>query len=180
MCAVWRWTSTTGRSVSDGCRAPPATDPRCAGTCQRAPEVVALAVELHTHPNGSLPKVAPLLRRRGSGCALRRTAWRRRYIVRSAIAVPAYTALCDQLRNAPVVTPDEYRLARRRRAPLAVGVHHPGHRRLRHLPQSRARRRRHRPRDRLQRRAPPVPVASPSGFADALRQTSLAPLLRCR
>ena len=48
-------------------------------------------------------------------------------------AGPAYRELCRQVRNAPVVTPDEtgWRVGA---TPLAVDVRHPGDHRLRHLP----------------------------------------------
>ena len=77
-----------------------------AASVQLGPEVVALAVELHRHLGVPLAKVAHLLRTRfglsvtpgGLAQVLHRAA---------RDAAPAYTALCEQVRNAPVVTPDE-------------------------------------------------------------------------
>ena len=60
------------------------------------------------------------------------------------------------------------RLARRRRAPLAVGIHHPGHDRLRDLPRPRIRRCRHGAGDRLRRRA----RARRVGAVSLLRRTA--------
>ena len=73
---------------------------------QLGPEVVALVVELHTHLGVPLAKVAHLLRTRfglsvtpgGLAQVLHRAA---------RDAAPTYTALCEQIRDAPVVTPDE-------------------------------------------------------------------------
>ena len=77
-----------------------------AASVQLGPEVVALVVELHTHLGVPLAKVAHLLRTRfgltvtpgGLAQVLHRAARH---------AAPTYTALCEQVRDAPVVTPDE-------------------------------------------------------------------------
>ena len=77
-----------------------------AASVQLGPEVVALVVELHTHLGVPLAKVAHLLRTRfgltvtpgGLAQVLHRAA---------RDAAPAYTALCEQVHDAPVVTPDE-------------------------------------------------------------------------
>ena len=68
------------------------------------PEVVALVVELHTYLGVSLAKVVHLLRTRfgltvtpgGLAQVLHRAA---------RDAAPTYTELCEQVRDAPVVTP---------------------------------------------------------------------------
>ena len=77
-----------------------------AAAAQLGPGVVALVVELHTEMGVPLAKVADLLRRNfnlqvtpgGLAHLLHRTA---------RDAGPAYAELCEQVRNAPVVTPDE-------------------------------------------------------------------------
>ncbi len=77
-----------------------------AASVQLGPEVVALVVELHTHLGVPLAKVAHLLKTRfglsvtpsGLAQVLHRAA---------RDAAPTYTALCEQIRDAPVVTPDE-------------------------------------------------------------------------
>ena len=77
-----------------------------AASVQLGPEVVALVVELHTHLGVPLAKVAHLLQTRfgltvtpgGLAQVLHRAA---------RDAAPTYTALCKQIREAPVVTPDE-------------------------------------------------------------------------
>ena len=73
---------------------------------QLGPEVVALVVRLHTHLGVPLAKVTHLLRTQfgltvtpgGLAQVLHRTARQ---------AAPTYTALCQQVRESPVVTPDE-------------------------------------------------------------------------
>ena len=73
---------------------------------QLGPGVVALVVELHTEMGVPLAKVAHVLRTTfglqvtpgGLAHLLHRTA---------RDAAPTYTALCEQVRNSPVVTPDE-------------------------------------------------------------------------
>ena len=83
------------------------------------------SVELHTEMGVPLAKVAHLLRTTfglqvtpgGLAHVLQRAACR---------SAPAYTELCEQVRNAPVDAGRD-RLARRRRTPLAMGIHHPGH-----------------------------------------------------
>ncbi len=73
---------------------------------QLGPEVVALVVELHNEMGVPLAKVAHVLRhtfglhvtRGGLAHVLHRAA---------RDAAPAYRELCEQVRNAPVVTPDE-------------------------------------------------------------------------
>ncbi len=77
-----------------------------AAGAQLGPDVVALVVELHTEEMGvPLAKVAHVLRTTfglqvtpgGLAHLLHRTARN---------AAPTYTALCEQVRNSPVVTPD--------------------------------------------------------------------------
>ena len=73
---------------------------------QLGPEVVALVVRMHTHLGVPLAKVTHLLRTQfgltvtpgGLAQVLHRTARQ---------AAPTYTALCQQVRESPVVTPDE-------------------------------------------------------------------------
>ncbi len=77
-----------------------------AAAVQLGPSVVALVVELHTEMGVPLAKVARVLRNSfgvhvtegGLARLLHRTA---------RDATPAYGELCRQVRNAPVVTPDE-------------------------------------------------------------------------
>ena len=77
-----------------------------AASTQLGPGVVTLVVKLHTEMGVPLAKVADLLRRHfnlqvtpgGLAHLLHRTARH---------AEPAYAELCEQVRNAPVVTPDE-------------------------------------------------------------------------
>ena len=77
-----------------------------AASVQLRPEVVALVVRLHTHLGVPLAKVAHLLGTQfgltvtpgGLAQVLHRTARQ---------AAPTYTALCQQVRESPVVTPDE-------------------------------------------------------------------------
>ena len=77
-----------------------------AAGAQLGPGVVALVVELHTEMGVPLAKVAHVLRTTfglqvtpgGLSHLLHRTA---------RDAAPTYTALCEQVRNSPVVTPDE-------------------------------------------------------------------------
>ena len=77
-----------------------------AAGAQLGPGVVALVVELHTEMGVPLAKVAHVLRTTfglqvtpgGLAHLLHRTA---------RDAAPTYTALCEQVRNSPVVTPDE-------------------------------------------------------------------------
>ena len=77
-----------------------------AASVQLGPDVVALVVRLHTHLGVPLAKVAHLLRTQfgltvtpgGLAQVLHRTARQ---------AAPTYTALCRQVRESPVVTPDE-------------------------------------------------------------------------
>ena len=77
-----------------------------AASVQLGPEVVALVVRLHTHLGVPLAKVAHLLGTQfgltvtpgGLAQVLHRTARQ---------AAPTYTALCRQVRESPVVTPDE-------------------------------------------------------------------------
>ena len=68
--------------------------------------VVALVVELHTHLGVPLAKVAHLLRTR---FGLTVTPGGLAHVLHRAArdAAPTYTALGEQVRNAPVVTPDE-------------------------------------------------------------------------
>ena len=73
---------------------------------QLGPGVVALVVELHTEMGVPLAKVAHLLR---TTFGLQVTPGGLAHVLHRAAraAAPAYTALCEQVRNAPVVTPDE-------------------------------------------------------------------------
>ena len=73
---------------------------------QLGPGVVALVVELHTEMGVPLAKVAHLLR---TTFGLQVTPVGLAHVLHRAAraAAPAYTELCEQVRNAPVVTPDE-------------------------------------------------------------------------
>ncbi len=73
---------------------------------QLGPAVVALLVELHTEMGVPLAKVAHLLR---TTFGLQVTPGGLAHVLHRAAraAAPAYTELCEQVRNAPVVTPDE-------------------------------------------------------------------------
>ena len=73
---------------------------------QLGPGVVALVVELHTELGVPLAKVAHLLR---TTFGLQVTPGGLAHVLHRAAraAAPAYTDLCEQVRNAPVVTPDE-------------------------------------------------------------------------
>ena len=73
---------------------------------QLGPGVVALVVELHTEMGVPLAKVAHLLR---TTFGLQVTPGGLAHVLHRAAraAAPAYTELCEQVRNAPVVTPDE-------------------------------------------------------------------------
>ena len=73
---------------------------------QLGPAVVALVVELHTEMGVPLAKVAHLLR---TTFGLQVTPGGLAHVLHRAAraAAPAYTELCEQVRNAPVVTPDE-------------------------------------------------------------------------
>ena len=73
---------------------------------QFGPGVVALVVELHTEMGVPLAKVAHLLR---TTFGLQVTPGGLAHVPHRAAraAAPAYTKLCEQVRSAPVVTPDE-------------------------------------------------------------------------
>ena len=73
---------------------------------QLGPAVVALVVELHTEMGVPLAKVAHLLR---TTFGLQVTPGGLAHVLHRAAraAAPAYAELCEQVRNAPVVTPDE-------------------------------------------------------------------------
>ena len=73
---------------------------------QLGPAVVALVVELHTEMGVPLAKVAHLLR---TTFGLQVTPGGLAHVLHRAAraAAPAYTELCEQVRTAPVVTPDE-------------------------------------------------------------------------
>ena len=73
---------------------------------QLGPGVVALVVELHTELGVPLAKVAHLLR---TTFGLHVTPGGLAHLLHRAgrAAAPAYAELCAQVRNAPVVTPDE-------------------------------------------------------------------------
>ena len=99
----------TRRRDGPGCpsvRALQTSDALGAAGAQLGPGVVALVVELHTEMGVPLAKVAHVLRTTfglqvtpgGLAHLLHRTA---------RDAAPTYTALCEQVRNSPVVTPDE-------------------------------------------------------------------------
>ncbi|MCY4026144.1 MAG: IS66 family transposase [Acidobacteria bacterium] len=77
-----------------------------AAAVQLGPGVVALVVELHTELGVPLGKVAHLLR---TTFGLQVTPGGLSHVLHRAAraAAPAYTELCEQVRNAPVVTPDE-------------------------------------------------------------------------
>ena len=77
-----------------------------AAGAQLGPGVVALVVELHTEMGVPLAKVAHLLR---TTFGLQVTPGGLAHVLHRAAraAAPAYTELCEQVRNAPVVTPDE-------------------------------------------------------------------------
>ena len=94
-----------GRRVQ-GRHALQTSDALGAASAQLGPGVVALVVEMHTHLGVPLAKVAHLLRTR---FGLTVTAGGLAHVLHRAAraAAPTYTALCEQVRNAPVVTPDE-------------------------------------------------------------------------
>ena len=73
---------------------------------QLGPGVVALVVELHTEMGVPLAKVAHLLR---TEFGIDVTPGGLAHVLHRAArdAAPAYTALCEQVRNSPMVTPDE-------------------------------------------------------------------------
>ena len=73
---------------------------------QLGPGVVALVAELHTHLGVPLANVADLSR---TWFGLTVTAGGLAHMLPRAArdATPTYAALCQRLRNAPVVTPDE-------------------------------------------------------------------------
>ena len=73
---------------------------------QLGPGVVSLVVELHTELGVPLAKVAHLLR---TTFGLQVTPGGLAHVLHRAAraAAPGYAALCEQVRNAPVVTPDE-------------------------------------------------------------------------
>ena len=145
---------------------------------QLGPGVVALVVELHTEMGVPLAKVAHLLR---TTFGLQVTPGGLAHVLHRAAraAAPAYTELCEQVRNAPVVTPDEtgWRVGGERHWLWVFTTRHDG---LRDLPRPRVRRRRHGAGDRLRRRA----RARRVGAVSLLRRTapnvseSLAPTLQ--
>ena len=73
---------------------------------QLGPGVVALVVKLHTEMGVPLAKVADLLR---TDFGLQVTPGGLAHVLHRVgrVAAPTYAALCEQVRNAPVVTPDE-------------------------------------------------------------------------
>ena len=73
---------------------------------QLGPGVVALVVELHTEMGVPLAKVAHLLR---TEFGIDVTPGGLAHVLHRAArdVAPAYTALCEQVRNSPMVTPDE-------------------------------------------------------------------------
>ena len=119
---------------------------------QLGPGVVAVVVELHTEMGVPLAKVAHLLR---TTFGLQVTPGGLAHVLHRAAraAAPAYTELCEQVRNAPVVTPDEtgWRVGGERHWLWVFTT--PDHDGLRDLPRSRVRRRGHGAGDRLRRRA---------------------------
>ena len=77
-----------------------------AAAAQPGPGIVALVVELHTEMGVSLAKVADLLRRHFN---LQVTPGGLAHLLHGTVrdAGPGYAELCEQVRNSPVVTPDE-------------------------------------------------------------------------
>ena len=77
-----------------------------AAGAQLGPGVVALVVELHTEMGVPLAKVAHVLR---TTFGLQVTPGGLAHLLHRVArdAAPTYTALCEQVRNSPVVTPDE-------------------------------------------------------------------------
>ena len=77
-----------------------------AASVQLGPAVVALVVELHTHLGVPLAKIAHLLK---TQCGLTVTPGGLAQVLHRTAreAAPTYTALCEQVRESPVVTPDE-------------------------------------------------------------------------
>ena len=77
-----------------------------AASVQLGPGVVALVVALHTEMGVPLAKVAHVLR---TTFGLQVTPGGLAHLLHRVArdAAPTYTALCEQVRNAPVVTPDE-------------------------------------------------------------------------
>ena len=77
-----------------------------AASAQLGPGVVALVVELHTEMGVPLAKVSHVLR---TTFGLQVTPGGLAHLLHRVArdAAPSYTALCEQVRNAPVVTPDE-------------------------------------------------------------------------
>ena len=70
--------------------------------------VVALVVQLHTHLGVPLAKVAHVLQKQfGLTVTPGGLAQVRHRTARDAAPMVSYTALCEQVRAAPVVTPDE-------------------------------------------------------------------------
>ena len=141
-----------------------------AAGAQLGPGVVALVVELHTGMGVPLAKVAHLLR---TTFGLQVTPGGLAHVLHrvARAAAPAYTELCEQVRNAPGGHAGRDRLARRRRPPLAVGVRHLGHDGVRDLPRPGVRRCRHGAGDRLRRRARARRVGAVSLLCQRSRRT---------
>ena len=105
-CLGYRLQSVRKRRRVQGRHVLQTSDALGAAGAQLGPGVVALVVELHTEMGVPLAKVAHVLRTTfglqvtpgGLAHLLHRTA---------RDAAPTYTALCEQVRNSPVVTPDE-------------------------------------------------------------------------
>ena len=114
--------------------------------------VVALVVELHAEMGVPLARVRPPA---ADEVRVARDPGGLTYLHRVARdAARTYTALCAEVRNAPVVTADGKPLAVGRHPPLAVGLRHPADNGLRHLPRGpRVRRCGHGSWGRLRRRA---------------------------
>ena len=148
---------------------------------QLGPEVVALVVRLHTHLGVPLAnhQLHLVLRTQfgltvtpgGLAQVLHRTARQ---------AAPTYTALCQQVRESPVVTPDEtgWRVGAMRH--WRVGLRHAPDDGLRDSRRPRVRRRGNGPGNRLRRRARARRVGSRLIAASPTRCTShcLAHLIR--
>ena len=77
-----------------------------AASVQLGPEVVALVAELHMHLGVPLAKVAHMLKTR-FGLSVTRSGLAQVLHRAARDAAPTCTALCEQIRDAPVVTPDE-------------------------------------------------------------------------
>ena len=114
--------------------------------CNSAPRSSPWSWNLHTYLGVPLAKVAHVLKTR-FGLSVTPGG------LAQVLHRPTYTALCEQISEAPVVTPDEtgWRVGALRHWLWVFAT--PETTRLRHLPVSRVRRRDHHPRGRLRRGA---------------------------